>query len=752
MKIETKLALHNMKKNKKRTIFTTLSITICSVLIFMTMLCISSMKNGIVETIETEYEDYHFIIKNLDKESFYKIKEKEYIDKIYIQENIEQPLQKWEELDASFPKNETRNVYVRYKNVRNVCRYSTDIIQTLNLPDKKAQTDTNRYAFNQKVLTAHGLMDAWVDNTNTCRVRVNYSYVLDILIVVLLGSFSILFIIILYNAFLISINERKKEYAVLNSIGGTEGQILKMVFTEALIMGIVGMLIGGFLSIAGTNVVLQHFNLIFDHIGYHFKLVFDIPYIVVAIIIILLNLYVSVLIPSLKASTTSVIQGIRNTKQIQSKKRQSILERVLPIEGKLAVKNMRRNKNKYRVITILLVVCMLSYIVASTYICYEKQTAELVTEYDVDATLMVEPSCDVEYASVLHNYETQFGTKLETVEYKMTGLSFLVEPKEALMEEKGYTYEDSKKGIDMLLIGLEDTVYTAYINKVNADYGQWIIYNQCRNIIDLETFKYVEMPVFKTEDNLTLSLLIKQYNEKKETNEYELIDGKSWNRNFVLTDELVEGFSEIKTKYYANAVFVPMDMYDAITDTIPQNAKTMIANDSDTKYVKINCENIISFSNYLEDFIRKQDLDTMNAQYYSLENQEKVLYIQGVQLVLIIFILAIIIVGVISTINIINASFAERIQELKTLNNVGATTGNVRRMVIYECMYMFIKATILSSILSIPIVYGIIRYMENILVLNILYVPFVSIGIFVTILLGIALGITLCATRSIKDI
>jgi len=749
MHIEAKLALQNLKRNRKRTIFTTLSITLCSVLLLITILCISSIKNGITQTIDTGYPEYHFSIKNLTKEQLDSIKEKPYIDAIYIQENIDTPL---EPADTFFPSNTTRNVYILYTNARNVSTYSNDIIQTLNLPDKEKDTDISRYDFNQKLLTMQGLIDVWIDNTNTCKVRVNYSYILDIFIVVLLGVFSILFIIILYNAFLISINERKKEYAVLNSIGGTEGQIVKMVFLEALIMGIVGIVVGGLISIIGTNYILQSFNTLLSSLGYCFNLVVDIPYILVAILLILLNLYVSVLIPSVKASNTSVIQGIRNTKQIRYKKGASLLEKILPIEGSLAIQNMKRNKNKYRVITILLVVCMTSYITVSTYIAYETQTAELVQEYDADATLMIEPSCNIDYMSLLHHYETQSGTSLKTVEYKMTGLSFLVEPEDALIDNNGKTFEDGKRGLDMIVVGLEDTAYAQYIQKIKADDGQWIFYNMHRSIVDFESYQYIERPIFQTTDNVKLSLLARHFNEEKDLYEYELIDGKSWEGNFVSTNEFIDGFSELKTKYFANALFVPMDAYIDITHNLPQNAKTIFAAPIDTTYVKIDCENAISLSNYLDDFIKKHELDTMNAQYHSLENQEKILYIKSVQFLLILFILAVILVGIMSTTNIINASLAERTQEFTTLYTIGATKGNIRKVLIHECMYIFFKATILSIILSIPIVYGIIKYMENILVLHTLYIPFGNISIFFALLLCIAFILTLCSTKSIKDL
>ena len=76
MNIETRLTLNNIKKNKKRTLFTIISIALCTVLIFTTILLISSIRNGIAENIETKDNDYHLAIRNLDIENFNKIKNK----------------------------------------------------------------------------------------------------------------------------------------------------------------------------------------------------------------------------------------------------------------------------------------------------------------------------------------------------------------------------------------------------------------------------------------------------------------------------------------------------------------------------------------------------------------------------------------------------------------------------------------------------------------------------------------------------
>ena len=108
-------------------------------------------------------------------------------------------------------------------------------------------------------------------------------------------------------------------------------------------------------------------------------------------------------------------------------------------------------------------------------------------------------------------------------------------------------------------------------------------------------------------------------------------------------------------------------------------------------------------------------------------------------------------IGIISTINIMNASLSERKEDFNILYRMGATKGNVKKILVYEGIYMFVKAAIISAILSIPIIYGIIKHMENVIILNQLLIPFTEIGIFVAGLFMIMLIITLCSTKMIKE-
>lgn len=754
MKIESKLATTNLQKNFKRAIFTIISIILCTTLLFATIIIISSIKKGITSGLEIEYNDYHIIIKNISTNDFNKIKDKEFIEKIYIQYTNDGELQT---LDKPYFINSAQNfnIFIKYTDAKDVCKNSTDIINTLFINIREAY---NKVEFNQKLLTMYGLIDVGINDNLICTMQANYSYVVDILIVLVLVVFSILFIIILYNAFLITINERKKDYAVLRSVGSTEKQILKMIFIEECIIGIVGIIIGGILSIICSKVLLHQLNNIMLNSGFTFTLYIDAKYILLSLVIIIVNIYISSIIPSIKASSTSVIQEIRSNKQIRYKRKNSLLEKYLPIEGKLALRNVKRNKNKYRTIVILLVVCITSYITVNTYINFEEATASLVDKYDVDAQIYVDAEQNIDYKAFLSNYEKEYNDNLEYIEYKITGLNFLIEPAEAVLADATTDYEDGQKSMNMVLIGLEDSVYMNYIEKIGGNYGNIIIYNNV-TIAELNedfTTTYSFKKAFKEKYKLELSLIATNNLENDTTYTYQKVNCYSLKSNITLTNDLLEEFSDLKTTYYTPIIFVNMDMFQTINEDVESYVPTnnyqiekFIWSDIDAINIRVKCNNVIGFSNYIENIAQKQNIE-ISAQYYTLENQEKLIYINIIRLILNSILFAIIIIGIISTVNIINASLSERKREFKVIYSVGARKKDINKILVYEDIYMFVKATIISIIISIPIIYVIIKNMQNIIILDELLIPFTNICLFIIVLFVISLIVTLGLTKTIK--
>lgn len=756
MKIETKLTFNNIRKNIKRTIYTTISIALCSFLIIATLLVATSIGKSFKENIAQKYNDYYFFIKNISLDRFNKIKTKEYIKQIYLQENNEGQLYEIDNLPDSFQITDGINIYIKYDNYKKTCAYTNDILETLNLT--YIETSEN-CELNTKLLNSYGLIDVsiipngYADSVPTCQARLNFTYVADILLVIILLIFSILSIIILYNAFLITINERKKDYAVLNSIGATEGQILKMTFLENIIIGVIGIIIGFLLSYLCSDLLLKLLNNIVASTIYNFKLVLDIKYIIISFVIIIINIYISSLIPSIRASSTSVIQEIKNNKQIKSQTNNYIFEKHLNIEGRLALKNLKRNKNKYKIITILLVICMTSYITISTYINYEKVAANLIDEYDVDAELELSENSNKYYKTILDNYGTTSGDKIEYLEYKIMGLYALVEPEDALISN--CRYADSLH-FPIQVIGLDDKSYNNYITDLNANNGDYIIYNSITKKEGKTEYVYRYYTAFETNYDFNFKIVYCNYVDEEAS--YEIIDDETLKENFVLTEKLPNGFKEINNTEKIT-IFTNIDTFNKIEEKInihpkgtnQQNIWMHFGNTSNSgNFVKIKCGNIINFSNYMDNIIQNQNID-ISAKYYSLENQEKIIYANVLELILRTIILTIIIIGIISSINIINASLCEREEEFKALSRLGATKENIIKILIYENIYMFIKATIISIILSIPILYAIIKSMTKTIILDKILIPFISIGIFILLLFIISLIITIYSVKFIKE-
>lgn len=314
-------------------------------------------------------------------------------------------------------------------------------------------------------------------------------------------------------------------------------------------------------------------NNILNDTGYYFNLTYNIKYIALALALIIFNIYIAILVPSIKASTTSVMQGIRGNKQIKYKRKaHSFLGIFFPVEGKLAIKNVKRNKSKYRVITVLLVVCITAYITISTYIAYEKETADIIAKYDTDAEIFIQTEfykadpnnsnqicriveeLDVDYRDIIKEYEKKYNENVEVIEYRGASSQedFLLEPKEALIDinYNGFNLQDGNRILLMSLIALNDKEYAEYIKKVGAQKGDIIVYNSYYNLFEEinENSEQVHTAkkILASNDNLKLKLIQHEISGP-EISKYELICPEIFNKKVTLTDEVPDGFKEIKT-------------------------------------------------------------------------------------------------------------------------------------------------------------------------------------------------------------
>lgn len=188
-------------------------------------------------------------------------------------------------------------------------------------------------------------------------------------------------VVLIYNAFAMSISERVRYLGMLASVGATKKQKRMSVYFESLALGIVGIPVGFAAGVAGIGITLKAIGSKIINSGMilgisdsntEMHIVIP-PYAVVGILLVsIFTIFISSFIPSLKASRITPIDAIRQRQEIKVKARSlrsSKLVRVIfGYEGELANKNLKRNGRKARVITVSIAMSVILFL-SCNYFC-----------------------------------------------------------------------------------------------------------------------------------------------------------------------------------------------------------------------------------------------------------------------------------------------------------------------------------------------------------------------------------------------
>ncbi len=188
-------------------------------------------------------------------------------------------------------------------------------------------------------------------------------------ILILLGS-----VVMIYSVFSISVSERTKQFGLLASVGATKRQIRRCVLAEAGIVSAVGIPLGLISGIAGMGVTLALVGDKFRNLlssPYAMRLWVSVPAIVAAALITLFTVFLSVWIPSRRATKITAIEAIRQSREITTGNRQVKMSkpayRLFGLEGLLAKKYFKRSKKKYRTTVISLTLSIVLFVSSSVF-------------------------------------------------------------------------------------------------------------------------------------------------------------------------------------------------------------------------------------------------------------------------------------------------------------------------------------------------------------------------------------------------
>lgn len=268
----------------------------------------------------------------------------------------------------SVDKNEKFDVSICTKNPKDIYKTAISIGENIGLVQKDDPQDES-YNYDEQTNLYFKDIDY---NEGLLRLLGASAYSnINITLLLIVGLVASLVIIAtiatIYNSFSIAISERKKQFGILNSIGATKSQIMKLVFLEGFLVSIIGIPIGllsGTIAIDIVFKVIKTFfkTSMFGELG--LRVVFSQTVLILSTLIILLTIFISALIPARNAAKISPLEAIKNSSNLKVGKIKSskLVKKIFKTEGELAYKNLRRNKGKFRITLFSLVISIVIFI------------------------------------------------------------------------------------------------------------------------------------------------------------------------------------------------------------------------------------------------------------------------------------------------------------------------------------------------------------------------------------------------------
>lgn len=625
-------------------------------------------------------------------------------------------------------KDGTVNVFVMFNNKKKIIKQSEDLAKKLGY--------NNAISYNSTLLALYG--ESTYGNIMKSMIT---------MIVIMLSLVSIGCIVVIYNSFAISVMERKKEFGLLSSIGATKKQLSYTVFFEALIEGIIGIILGicgAYIGI-GTVILIIN-NLIGDILVLKLNLVTNIVFIIIPVIFMILVIFISALVPSRRAAKVSPIEAIRQNDDIKINKKKiktgKLVNKLFGIEGEIALKNIKRNKKKYRVTIVSLFISIVLFISFSSYMNYTIDTASSVmgeVPYDYQISYFGDDN-DIDALDKISEIIKSNDVK-EYVSYSASNLSII----------GNYTYSDEY--LDFYKSAYGDDGIKALTNLKYQYISIYILddisYNKYKELIGLDKDSVILLNKFKG---------VSYGNNKRVNYDIPVINNGDINIKICNFDDNDE---DVDTTKYCNKkidnIFITNKSFDLIEEFSYMSDFKLIVNkklydnisDSGTHYTQYN---IISDNTDNIDKLTKELDKYDNVNYTNVKESMK----QANNMILVVkilmygFIGLITLIGVTSVFNTISTSMALRKREFAVLRSIGLTRKGFNKILFFESLFFGLK----SLIYAIPVSLGvtiIIHYaLADMMSINSIVIPWKAIIISIVSVFVIVLLTMMYSTSKIK--
>ena len=390
-----------------------------------------------------------------------------------------------------------------------------------------------------------------------------------------LACFSL--IMIIHNSFAVSMNARIHQFGIFSSIGATPRQIRACLLQEAAALCAVPLLLGNVLGVLIGLGVMEMTNIIVgsdisgrhEAVGGYHPLVF-----VFTFAITILTVWISAWYPARKLSRLTPLEAIRNTGEIQLKKRKNsrVLAFFFGLEGELAGNSLKAQKKAWRTATLSLTFSFLAFTLMQCFFTLSGISTRMTyfeRYQDVWDVMVTVKDTGIEAFHETEKLQEISGVRNLTVYQKAEAKRMITE--EEVSEEfsglGGFQNADADSVstvdggwlVNAPLVILDDASFLAYCRQIKAEprLDGAVILNQIRdtsnpNFRDPDYYPYLEETINTT--------VLQQSEEEKMSAEIPVIS---------YTQEVPALREEYgTTDYYELVHFLPASLWEQLKDTI----------------------------------------------------------------------------------------------------------------------------------------------------------------------------------------
>lgn len=607
---------------------------------------------------------------------------------------------------------------------------------------------TEHYYSPSYTISANYSLLRWTDIQNSGSF---YSVVFG-LAVILIGLIMFGSISLIYNAFSISVSERKKQFGLLKSIGTTKKQIMHSVMCEALLLSCIGIPLGILFGILGMGVTFYLCQDLFAHFMSTSRVALTIyaswPAILIAAVIALITVIISAWLPARKAIRVSAMEAIHQAPDYTIKPIRSsrLTYKLFGFEGMLAARNYKRNRSKYRATVLSLFMSILLFISSTSFCSYltggMQDIATESSDYDISYYL----SDDDDSQSIYEMLSRTEGITNHTY-WSWTSTPCYLDRSQLddkYWESSGISAAEPNKKVETIsLFFIADDDYEQYLKEQGLDPAVYmdtqsptaVLYDYNRGY-DSNTGQYYTYNAFDASVS-ELDLPLYDWEEESRAND----DGLSrepWTT--------VHIGAHVDTKPFGLSNYS-----DAISLLYPYSARETLLPDTKLNVsMTFTAENPDEAYETLSDALISQGLPVNSLYNYAEDDNSVRAYMTIIQIFSYGFIILISLIATANVFNTISTNIQLRRREFAMLRSVGLTRRGLYRMLNFESLLYGLRSLmygIPASILVTYLIYSAISAGIN----SHFYIPWSSIVIAVGSVFLVIFASMLYAARKIQN-